>query len=110
MKGKWPLKWYPPEAAQTSKFDEKSDVWSFGVTCWEATSYGARPYQGIDIHLVLLKLQNGYRLDKPDECPDDVYNLIYKCWNIDRARRPNFNAIVDELKFILADLYDKHEN
>lgn len=32
--GKWPLKWYPPEAVTSGKFDEKSDVWSFGVTCW----------------------------------------------------------------------------
>ena len=25
--GKWPLKWYPPEATSSGKFDEKSDVW-----------------------------------------------------------------------------------
>lgn len=30
--GKWPLKWYPPETATLGKFDEKSDVWSFGVS------------------------------------------------------------------------------
>lgn len=64
-RGKWPLKWYPPDATINGKFDEKSDVWSFGVTCWEATSFGGRPYQGTEIGLVLMKIQNGYRLKKP---------------------------------------------
>jgi serine/threonine protein kinase len=53
--GKWPLKWYPPEATSSGKFDEKSDVWSFGITCWEATSYGCRPYQGISFNRLPVK-------------------------------------------------------
>lgn len=43
--GKWPLKWYAPECIYYFKFDSKSDVWSYGVTLWEATSYGAKPYR-----------------------------------------------------------------
>lgn len=47
--GKWPLKWYAPECVYFWKFDSKSDVWSYGVTMWEATSYGGRPYFVRDI-------------------------------------------------------------
>lgn len=43
--GKWPIKWYAPECIFFFKFDSKSDVWSFGVTVWEATSYGDKPYR-----------------------------------------------------------------
>lgn len=43
--GKWPLKWYAPECVYYWKFDSKSDVWSYGVTLWEATSYGDKPYR-----------------------------------------------------------------
>jgi len=43
--GKWPLKWYAPECIYFRKFDTKSDVWSYGITLWEATSYGEKPYK-----------------------------------------------------------------
>ena len=43
--GKWPLKWYAPECIYYFKFDSKSDVWSFGVTLWEAMSFGQKPYR-----------------------------------------------------------------
>lgn len=43
--GKWPPKWYAPESIQFFKFYSKSDVWSYGVTMWEALSYGAKPYK-----------------------------------------------------------------
>lgn len=103
--GKWPLKWYPPETATSGKFDEKSDVWSFGVTCWEATSYGGRPYQGIDIGMLIWKLENGHRLEKPQHCPDDMYDLMYKCWYSDKYKRPTFSEIVKEIKYILTELH-----
>lgn len=43
--GKWPLKWYAPECINFHKFSSKSDVWSFGITMWEAFSYGGKPYK-----------------------------------------------------------------
>ncbi len=43
--GRWPLKWYAPECIYYAKFDSKSDVWSYGVTVWEAFTFGSKPYQ-----------------------------------------------------------------
>ena len=42
---RWPIKWYAPECLTTYKFDSKSDVWSYGVALWEATSYADLPYK-----------------------------------------------------------------
>ena len=41
----WLLRWYAPEYLFFAKFDSKSDVWSFGITAWEALSNGHKPYQ-----------------------------------------------------------------
>jgi serine/threonine protein kinase len=103
--GKWPLKWYPIEASVNGIFDEKSDVWSYGVTCWEATSYGMRPYQGVSINLLFMKIQNGYRLEKPKDCPDDFYNIIDRCWKLNKNDRPKFSKVVKDIETVLVNVY-----
>jgi len=42
---KFPVKWSPPEVIRYRQFSTKSDVWSFGVTCWEIFEAGTVPYQ-----------------------------------------------------------------
>lgn len=42
--GKIPVRWTAPEAIAFRKFTSASDVWSFGIVCWEVMSYGERPY------------------------------------------------------------------
>lgn len=35
----------------------------------------------------------GIRLKKPDSCPEDLYDIMYRCWNIEARARPNFEMI-----------------
>ncbi|ESO94607.1 hypothetical protein LOTGIDRAFT_118204 [Lottia gigantea] len=78
--GKWPLKWYALECILYWKFDSRSDVWSFGVTMWEAFSYGGKPYSGMKSQEILEFLQKNERLSKPDKCPDEAYKIMKECW------------------------------
>ena len=95
---KWPLKWYPPSVWRHGRFDEKTDVWSFGVAFWEAASGGERPYGDSHIDMILMRLENGYRLERPDECPEDVYNIMFKCWLAEKRDRPTFADLAAQLK------------
>jgi len=36
-----PVKWMSPESLKFHFYDERSDVWSFGIVIWEIFSYGA---------------------------------------------------------------------
>ena len=47
-----PWKWLAPEAAMKKIFNDKSDVWAFGITLWEIFTFGDTPYQSIIQNLV----------------------------------------------------------
>ena len=36
-----------PESLEKGRYSEKSDVWAFGVLCWELLTCGAIPYTAI---------------------------------------------------------------
>lgn len=93
--GKWPIKWYAPECIYFLKFDSKSDVWSYGIVLWEATSYGDKPYKGLrGSELITLIAEEGKRLEKPPDCPDRVYEVMHKCWQRLPENRPTFQQLV----------------
>ncbi|CAL8349879.1 tyrosine-protein kinase ZAP-70 [Gadus morhua] len=88
--GKWPLKWYAPECISFHKFSSKSDVWSFGVTMWEAFSYGGKPYRKMVGTQVVDYIKEGNRLERPSQCPEQMYQLMMDCWTYNHEDRPDF--------------------
>ncbi|XP_069986800.1 tyrosine-protein kinase Src64B [Penaeus vannamei] len=95
---KFPVKWTAPEALLKGTFTIKSDVWSFGILLTEIFSLGAVPYPGLSKHEVLTSIQQGYRMSKPEFCPDEIYELMYCCWNITPEDRPTFSFIFNFLQ------------
>ncbi|XP_050354591.1 tyrosine-protein kinase Shark [Nymphalis io] len=93
--GKWPIKWYAPESYNYGTFSHKSDVWSYGVTLWEMFSYGQQPYgemRGIEAIQIV---ESGQRLERPEDCPDEIYQVMLDCWAYSPDLRPTFSKLVD---------------
>ncbi|KAJ6655155.1 hypothetical protein lerEdw1_005633 [Lerista edwardsae] len=91
--GKWPLKWYAPECILFRKFSSKSDVWSYGVTMWEAFSYGQKPYKKMKGPEVMTFIEEGKRMDCPPKCPPEMYQLMKQCWTFKWEDRPDFVTV-----------------
>lgn len=91
--GRWPIKWYAPESVNYGHFSHASDVWSFGITLWEMFSFGESPYgdkKGIE---VVQYIERGKRLEKPERCPDIVYQTMLSCWKVEPTERPTFREL-----------------
>ncbi|XP_076315246.1 ephrin type-A receptor 4-like isoform X2 [Tachypleus tridentatus] len=99
--GKIPVRWTAPEAIAFRKFTSASDVWSFGIVCWEVMSYGERPYWNWPNQDVIKSIEKGYRLPPPMDCPEALYQLMLDCWQKDRSHRLTFATIVKTLHKLL---------
>ncbi|XP_030383926.1 fibroblast growth factor receptor homolog 2-like [Scaptodrosophila lebanonensis] len=101
-KGRLPVKWMALESLETGYHDSKSDVWSFGVLFWEIMSFGIGPYEDItSVEQLANFLQLGERLKRPDQCSDNLYLLMQKCWHAHAYARPTFSELAANLSSLL---------
>ncbi|XP_045905099.1 tyrosine-protein kinase ZAP-70 isoform X3 [Micropterus dolomieu] len=96
--GKWPLKWYAPECINFHKFSSKSDVWSFGITMWEAFSYGGKPYKKMKGPDVIRFIDAGNRMECPPACPERMYTVMKECWTYKHEERPDFKKVEESMR------------
>lgn len=92
---KLPIAWCAPECISYLRFTSASDVWAFGVTLWEMFSYGFQPWAALTGQQILEAIDEPrfQRLEQPDCCPLDHYNLMLDCWRHEPASRPSFADI-----------------
>uniref|UniRef100_A0A2I3HXB4 non-specific protein-tyrosine kinase n=1 Tax=Nomascus leucogenys TaxID=61853 RepID=A0A2I3HXB4_NOMLE len=102
---KFPIKWTAPEAINYGTFTIKSDVWSFGILLTEIVTHGRIPYPGMTNPEVIQNLERGYRMVRPDNCPEELYQLMMLCWKERPEDRPTF----DYLRSVLEDFFTATE-
>ncbi|XP_058043780.1 activated CDC42 kinase 1 isoform X3 [Ahaetulla prasina] len=95
---KVPFAWCAPESLKTRTFSHASDTWMFGVTLWEMFTYGQEPWVGLNGSQILHKIdKEGEQLARPEDCPQDIYNVMLQCWAHKPEDRPTFVALRDFL-------------
>eukprot|EP00047_Mylnosiga_fluctuans_P003703 m.230445 g.230445 ORF g.230445 m.230445 type:complete len:781 (-) comp12066_c0_seq1:232-2574(-) len=94
---KLPVRWVAVEGFTSKCFSEKSDVWSFGVTFWEMFTGGDLPYSQLRTNEVPRKVYEGERLERPANCPEDIYEVMRTTWIKSRDERPTFYDLRDKL-------------
>lgn len=95
-----------PEVFLGKQYNEKVDVFSFGVMMYELLSqknltvkYGLLNEPGT-LSGYAERVAKGFREEIPIDWPDFIKCLISDCWDEDPARRPPFRDIINKLNII----------
>lgn len=96
-----------PEVMNEERYVTRSDVYSFGIVCWEIFC-GRVPF-GQFTQVPQLMMKVAVRGERPqfqadDQVPNSVQNMIKACWDQDTEKRPDFLVIVKMLNAIKREL------
>jgi len=103
--------WMSPECLRGDFYDEKSDVFSYGIVLCELIA-GVRadpdelprtPNFGVDYLAFSALLVNS-------DCPPQFLQLAFSCVTIEPNSRPDFDALCDSLKEISESLLQRKQN
>ena len=101
-----PIKWLAPEALLKGHFTMQSDVWAFGVLLWEIMTLGGNPYPSVLMENLYELLRSGHRMECPDKCPSEVYQIMRECWHSNPLLRPNFAKLNQDIKKLTPEVND----
>uniref|UniRef100_A0A672FJV3 receptor protein-tyrosine kinase n=1 Tax=Salarias fasciatus TaxID=181472 RepID=A0A672FJV3_SALFA len=99
-----PVKWMSPESIFDCVYTFESDVWSYGILLWEIFSLGNSPYPGMQVDSTFYKrIQEGYRMNRPEFAPNEIYDIMLSCWSHDPVKRPSFRKLVERTELLLSE-------
>ena len=81
-----PLRWTAPEVLVSAEWSVKSDVWSFGVLCYECLTAATIPYTGLSNCEAVQTVLDEQLLPPPQQCPPQLYAFLVLCWTFNPVR------------------------
>ncbi|CAG2168987.1 unnamed protein product [Oppiella nova] len=96
---KLPVKWMAPESLEREPpvYDIKTNSYTYGIVIWEVMSRGLVPYGDVPEVDLLMYVKSGRRMDRPECCPNELYDIMIRCWYLGPDTRPEFSQLVDEI-------------
>eukprot|EP01015_Nassula_variabilis_P014344 TRINITY_DN2184_c0_g1_i2.p1 TRINITY_DN2184_c0_g1~~TRINITY_DN2184_c0_g1_i2.p1 ORF type:complete len:132 (+),score=32.47 TRINITY_DN2184_c0_g1_i2:64-459(+) len=87
--------WMAPEILREEEYDEKSDVYSYGMILWEMVK-GEIPYKNYSIWQIIASV--GYdkkQVEIPKAGSPLILEIIRQCLSFERQDRPTFKQILN---------------
>lgn len=103
-----PICWMALETLKENVYNGKTEIWSAGVFMWECFSLGEQPYEQIDPYdlITFLSENESNRLQKPEKCPTELFEIFSNCWNTLANTRPSLK----EIFYTMHKLYSNYDN
>ncbi|XP_070542318.1 uncharacterized protein [Ptychodera flava] len=95
-------KWVSLETNLKGLCTIQSDVWSFGIVLYEIATHGETPYPGMSAAKVVNAVKEGYRMARPDDCPQSMYQIMTRCWAENPEERPTFTDLIQDFNQLLS--------
>ena len=91
--------WMAPEVLNSEKYDQKSDVYSYGILLWELLT-SEIPFRGLkdNLQVAMAVANNGKRPGIPQDCPPKLNKFIRLCWSQNPRERPDFGTIAKTIE------------
>lgn len=94
-------RWMAPEVIEHKPYDERADVFSFGIVLWELLTSKV-PYQDMTpLQAAVGVVQKGLRPGIPANCPPALGEIMQSCWDGNPAARPTFRMLTARLQPLL---------
>uniref|UniRef100_A0AAV2ISV7 non-specific protein-tyrosine kinase n=1 Tax=Knipowitschia caucasica TaxID=637954 RepID=A0AAV2ISV7_KNICA len=83
-----PIKWTAPEALNYG---------NYGNCGGPGLRLGVCPYPGMTNQQAREQVEKGFRMSRPQRCPEEIFKVMTRCWNYSPEERPRFSQVHREL-------------
>ena len=107
-----PLRWLAPESLLSHRFTFSSDVFSFGVACWELiTQTHDVPYHTIPSirDVISLVCTGELELEFDGRCSKSVETIVKRCIDVKPSKRPDMRTVAKEFERIIKEQYTNQQ-